>query len=111
LDSLPPSKLVMDDWKRTYSNSEVRPVSVPWFWEHYDPTGYSLWIAEHKFPEENEKTFKTCNLVGGWLQRLDPLRKYGFGSVIIFGDEPRLEIGAVWLFRGLEVPEEVIYIL
>jgi len=107
LESLPPSKFVMDDWKRSYSNNDIRGVALPWFWENLDEQGYSLWFAENKYPEENTKVFMTCNLVSGWIQRLDPLRKYGFGSVIIFGEEPRLEIGSVWLFRGLDVPEEM----
>jgi len=107
LESLPPSKFVMDDWKRCYSNNDVRGVALPWFWENLDEEGYSIWFAENKYPEENTKVFMTCNLVGGWIQRLDPLRKYGFGSVIIFGEEPKLEIGSIWLFRGLDVPEEM----
>jgi elongation factor 1-gamma len=49
----------------------------------------------------------TSNLVGGFLQRMDKLRKYGFGSLLIFGEEPKLEIGGVWLFRGTELPEEL----
>jgi len=49
----------------------------------------------------------TCNLIGGWIQRLDKLRKYGFGSLAIFGQEPTLEIQGVWLFRGQEPPEEM----
>ena len=53
----------------------------------------------------------TSNLIGGWLQGLDPLRKYGFGSLGIFGDENKegetFEIHAVWIFRGQEVPFEM----
>lgn len=49
----------------------------------------------------------TSNLIGGWFQRLDKLRKYGFGSVLIFGAEPELSISGVWLFRGKAIPEEM----
>jgi len=49
----------------------------------------------------------TCNLVSGFLQRLDKLRKYGFGTVMIHGKEPALEISGVWLFRGKEIPTEM----
>lgn len=104
LDALPPSKFVMDEWKRTYSNEDTLTKAIPWFWENYDPEGYSIWFADYKYNDELEKTFMTCNLVGGFIQRLDPLRKHGFGSIIIFGEDPKLEIGSCWLFRGQEVP-------
>jgi len=49
----------------------------------------------------------TCNLVGGFFQRLDKVRKYAFGSVVIFENEAGQQISGVWLFRGHEVPAEV----
>jgi elongation factor 1-gamma len=108
LDALPPSKLNFDEWKRTYSNEETRSVAIPWFWEHFDPEGYSLYFADYKYNHELEKVFMTCNLLGGFIQRLDKLRKYGFGSMIIFGEEPNLEIKTCWMFRGTTIPQEMI---
>jgi len=107
LDDLPPSKFIMDEWKRTYSNKDIRKEAIPWFWENLDKEGYSVWFAEYKYNNECEKLFMTCNLIGGFSQRLDKLRKYGFGSLIIFGEEPKLEISTCWLFRGLNVPLEM----
>jgi len=107
LDSLPPSKLVMDDWKRTYSNEDTRSVAIPWLWEHFDKEGYSFWHADYKYNAELTKTFMTANLVSGFLQRLDKLRKYAFGSLIIFGEDGGLQVSGVWLFRGLNIPEEM----
>jgi len=107
LDQLPPSKLVMDEWKRMYSNNDTRSVAMPWFFEHYDASGYSLWFCRYKFPEELEVVFKTANLVGGFLQRLDKLRKYGFGSTLIFGEDGALDIEGAWLVRGTVVPAEL----
>jgi len=107
LDDLPKSKLDMEEWKRTYSNNGTRDVALPWLWEHFDAEGYSLWYSDYKFNDECQKLFMTANLLGGFVQRLDRLRKYGFGSLAIFGEEPKLEVGAVWLFRGLAVPEEM----
>jgi elongation factor 1-gamma len=108
LDSLPPSKFVMDDWKRVYSNEDTRGKAIPWFWENYDSEGYSVYFGDYKYNDECKKTFMTANLLGGFIQRLDKLRKYGFGSLIIFGDEPNLEVTVVFLFRGKEVPAEMV---
>jgi len=107
LDSLPKSKMDMDEWKRTYSNNGTRDVALPWLWENFDPEGYSFWVSEYKYNEECQKLFMTANLLSGFIQRLDKLRKYGFGSLAIFGEEPKLQVACVWLFRGAEVPEEM----
>jgi len=107
LDLLPPSKLDMDEWKRTYSNKDIRQEALPWFWEHFDPEGYSIWFSNYKYNSELSKLFMTNNLVGGFLQRLDKLRKYGFGNLLIFGEEPSLEVAGCWLIRGSVLPEEL----
>jgi len=108
LDMLPPSKLNLDEWKRTYSNKETRTEALPWLFQNLDLEGYSLWFCEYKYNDELEQVFKTCNLLNGFFQRLEKLRKYGFGSMCIFGTEPgHLSISGVWLFRGKEVPAEM----
>jgi elongation factor 1-gamma len=107
LDLLPPTKLDLDEWKRTYSNNPILSVAMPWFWEHYDPEGWALWISDYKYNSELNKMFMTSNLVGGFLQRMDKVRKYGFGSLLIFGEEPSLQIGGLWMFRGTELPDEL----
>jgi len=107
LDSLPPSKFIMDEWKRQYSNNDTRPVAMPWFWQNLDKEGYSIWFCDYKYNDECEKVFMTCNLLGGWIQRLDKVRKYAFGSLCIFGQEPKLQVAGCWLFRGQEIPQEM----
>jgi len=107
LDLLPPSKFILDEWKRTYSNEDTATKAIPWLWSNLDKEGWSLWLGDYKYPNENEVLFKTLNLVGGFVQRLEGLRKYGFGTIVIFGQEPRLEIGCCMLVRGLEMPEEL----
>jgi elongation factor 1-gamma len=108
LDFLPPSKFILDEWKRTYSNEDTRGTAIPWFWNNLDKEGYSIWFSDYKYNEELEKTFMTANLISGFLQRLDKLRKYAFGSLIIFGEEPKLSVSGVWVFRGKEIPEEML---
>jgi len=108
LDFLPASKMNLDEWKRTYSNKETRTEALPWFFQNLDLEGYSLWFCEYKYNNELEAVFKTCNLLNGFYQRLEKLRKYGFGSMCIFGNEGgNLSISGVWLFRGKEVPAEM----
>jgi len=108
LDLLPPTPFVLDEWKRFYSNAEsTKNDAMPWFWEHYDPAGWSLWLSDYKHNEENTVLFQTCNLAGGYCQRLEELRKYGFGSILILGEKAPYEISCCWLVRGQEIPPEL----
>ncbi|XP_065870667.1 elongation factor 1-gamma-like [Euphorbia lathyris] len=110
LDLLPPSKMILDDWKRLYSNTKTnfREVAIKGFWEMYDPEGYSLWFCDYKYNDENTVSFVTLNKVGGFLQRMDLARKYAFGKMLIIGSSPPFKVKGLWLFRGQEVPQFVI---
>ncbi|MBO8589854.1 hypothetical protein INN88_14770, partial [Staphylococcus aureus] len=55
LDLLPPSTMILDEWKRLYSNTKTnfREVAIKGFWDMYDPEGYSLWFCDYKYNDEN----------------------------------------------------------
>ncbi|KAI7725673.1 hypothetical protein M8C21_000274 [Ambrosia artemisiifolia] len=110
LDLLPPSKMVLDDWKRLYSNTKTnfREVAIKGFWDMFDPEGYSLWFCTYKYNDENTVSFVTMNKVGGFLQRMDLARKYAFGKMLIIGNEPPFKVKGLWLFRGQEIPKFVM---
>ncbi|XP_010030200.2 elongation factor 1-gamma [Eucalyptus grandis] len=110
LDLLPPSKMILDEWKRLYSNTKTnfREVAIKGFWDMYDPEGYSLWFCDYKYNDENTVSFVTLNKVGGFLQRMDLARKYAFGKMLVIGSEAPFKVKGLWLFRGQEVPQFVI---
>ncbi|KAF1002700.1 elongation factor 1-gamma 3-like [Apium graveolens] len=110
LDALPPSKMILDEWKRLYSNTKTnfREVAVKGFWDMYDPEGYSLWFCNYKYNEENTVSFVTMNKVGGFLQRMDLARKYAFGKMLVIGSQPPYKVQGLWLFRGKEIPKFVM---
>jgi len=108
LDLLPPTPFDLEEWKRTYSNAaSTKGDAMPWFWEKFDAAGWSLWFGDFKHNEDNTVLFQTCNLVGGYAQRLESLRKYGFGNILILGEEGPFEITCAFLVRGLEIPPEL----
>ena len=79
---LPKSAFVLDEWKRTFSNAKPNyHASMAWFWEHHDAAGYTLWLQKYRYNDENKKDFMTSNLVGGFIQRSEEMRKYAFGFV------------------------------
>ncbi|KAJ6846579.1 elongation factor 1-gamma 2-like [Iris pallida] len=110
LDLLPPSNMILDDWKRLYSNTKTnfREVAIKGFWDMYDPEGYSLWFCDYKYNDENTVSFVTMNKVGGFLQRMDLARKYAFGKMLVIGSEPPFKVKGLWLFRGNEIPKFVM---
>jgi len=107
LDSLPPSTFIMDEWKRVYSNNDTRPTAINWFWEHFDPEGYSIWRVDYKYNDELAKVFMSSNLIGGFFNRLERARKYAFGSLVVLGEDNANSIAGYFVIRGQEIPEEV----
>ena len=65
--AMPKGTFVMDDWKKVYSNEDTAKVAIPYFFENFDPTCYSVWYGEYKFPEELKMAFMSCNLITGFF--------------------------------------------
>ncbi|KAF7458119.1 putative elongation factor 1-gamma [Cryptosporidium felis] len=110
LDSLPPTSMNMDEWKRVYSNTkDLRGVAMPWLSQNFDYKGYSFYYMKYnKLPDELDVAFRASNMVGGFLQRLDNnFRKYSFGVINIVGQGNEFDYQGVFMFRGLEIPEEM----
>ncbi|OCT54747.1 Elongation factor 1-gamma 2 [Cladophialophora carrionii] len=102
LESLPKPTLILDDWKRKYSNEDTRSVALPWFWEHYKPEDYSLWKLDYKYNDELTLTFMSSNLIGGFFNRLEASRKYLFGAASVYGQSNDSIIQGAFMVRGDE---------
>ena len=101
-DLLPKGTFVIDEFKRSYSN-EDESVSIPFFWEKFDPANYSIWYCEYKYNNELTKVFMSCNLIAGLYQRLDKMRKQSFASMCLFGEDNNSTISGVWFWRGQDL--------
>eukprot|EP00750_Incisomonas_marina_P001634 INCI1141.1.p2 GENE.INCI1141.1~~INCI1141.1.p2 ORF type:complete len:430 (+),score=77.98 INCI1141.1:88-1290(+) len=120
LDLLPKSSFVLDDWKRTYSNSTTDYFkSMDWFWPNFDKEGWSIWFQEFNHNDENTKDFIVCNKIEGYVQRTIGIQKYAFGVMQMLDTFERLgyyTVAGVWLIRGQDIkpmldvnPESSIY--
>ncbi|OMJ24608.1 Elongation factor 1-gamma [Smittium culicis] len=107
LDLLPKSSFNLEDWKRFYSNNDTIPTAMDYFWQHFDPVGYSIWKVEFKYNEENTLIFMSNNLVGGFFNRLERARKYAFGVMLTMGVDNDNIIGGYFVIRGQEIPFEI----
>jgi len=109
LGQLPASPFNLEKWKTVYANTvPSRPDALNFFWQNFDPQGYCLYFFTYKFPEECNVDFKTSNLFGGFLQRLDVVKhlaRYSLCSTVILKKQ-FFHIYGVWLFRGAEIPPE-----
>ncbi|KAK2873698.1 hypothetical protein FQN49_002159 [Arthroderma sp. PD_2] len=102
LESLPKPSMILDDWKRKYSNEETREVAMPWFWENYNAEDYSLWKVDYKYNNELKMTFMSNNLIGGFFARLEGSRKYIFGAASVYGKTNDSVIQGAFVIRGQE---------
>lgn len=98
----------LENWKRFYSNNPVRPTGLTYFWGTFDPEGYSAWRVTYKYPESLKMIFMTCNLITGLFNRMDHLRKIAFGIMSIFGESNNNQIEGVFIFKGQELPAELM---
>merc|ERR1739848_792888 len=79
-EKMPKGNFDLEEWKRFYSNND-EPESVAWFWEHFDHENYSIWRGDYKYNDELTMVFMSCNLIGGFFQRLDKLNKNAFATM------------------------------
>jgi elongation factor 1-gamma len=100
LDKTSPSAFKGDTWKKHYSNDEYVD-SFNWLWENIDLDGWSIWHADYKYNEENEKMFMVANLMGGFVQRSGEIRKWAFGTMAALGEEgSEIVVRGMWLIRS-----------
>merc|ERR1712168_758223 len=99
----PKSSFNLDEFKRVYSNEDIKTKAIPYFWENFDKENFSIWMCEYQYPEDLGMTFQSENLITGMYQRLDKLNKNAFASVGLFGKSRNSQIQGVWIWRGSEL--------
>ena len=101
LDRTNPSPFVMDTWKKTYSNCSDYKDAMNSFWSTVDPAGWTLFRGDYKYNEECKVLFMTSNLIAGFIQRTEEIRKWLFGTLTIRGVEgEQMKVTAYFLIRG-----------
>ncbi|KLO17779.1 elongation factor 1-gamma [Schizopora paradoxa] len=105
LDLLPKSTFNLEDWKRFYSNNEVRGPggSLEWFYNNFDKEGFSIWRVDYKYGKELTETFMSSNLIRGFFTRLEGSRKYLFGYLCVLGVKNDSLISGVFICRGKDI--------
>ena len=108
LDLLPPTTLVLDDFKRDFLNTTDKRAALDRFWSKYDNNGWSFWFMQYQnLPSEGKILFKTVNSASFFLQKLDTFRKYTFAVYGVYGVEGDYVCRGVFMWRGTEIPQEV----
>lgn len=87
LKKLPKSGMILDAWKKVYSNAgksqEGKESVMDEFVKTFDAGGWGVWKCDYNYDDDNKKLWMTGNLVNGFCERFDELRKYMFGTVQI----------------------------
>jgi len=90
------------------TNAPNKKDAIQFLFDNFDYEGFSVWhIHYDKCEGEGVKLFLTSNSVGGFLQRLEHFRKYCYGVLGVYGEEPNLEINGLMMWRGTEIAFEV----
>ncbi len=103
MDKEKPSPFVMDTWKKVYSNCHGDYAgAMAEFWKTFDANGWSIYRGDYQYNEENKVLFMTSNLIAGFIQRTEEIRKWLFGTLTIRGDEvaKNMKITGYFLIRG-----------
>lgn len=100
---MPKPKFNFDEFKRIYSNEDTISKAIPYFWNSFDKENCSIWLCEYKYSNELTQIFKSCNLIGGFFQRLDTLRKNAFASMCVFGENDNNTVAGLWVWRGQDL--------
>jgi len=105
MDTTSPTPFVMDAWKRCYSNCQGDyEAAMKTFWETVDLNGWSIWRGDYMYNEECKVLFMTSNLIAGFIQRTDEIRKWLFGTMTIRGVEgENMKITCYYLIRGQDI--------
>lgn len=103
LELLPKSAFNLDEWKRHYSNTKPHIEAMPWFWEKMDREGWSLWKQDYNYDAENTRDYATSNLVGGFIQRAEEMRRWAFGQMYVLNATAPYAVKGMWLLRGQDI--------
>lgn len=101
--NVPPTPFDFDAFKRCYSNNDTVSVALPYFWEKFDKSTMSIWHCIYNYPQDLKMIFMTSNLVGGFIQRIEKMRKFSFGSMCVLGEDNKNQISGVWFWRGQDL--------
>ena len=104
----PDTNLNLMNFKTYFINEPDHEKALAKFWEEFKEGEWSLWHLKYiKYPGEGEKVYRTNNLLRTFLDRLEQIRKHIFGTHVIIGDEPNLDIEGLWLIRGNELFSQI----
>jgi len=93
MNALPKSPMILDVWKKLYSNTKDKASVMQQFYDMYDKEGWTVYATKYNYDDDNTILWQTSNLVTGFIQRCDPLRKYAFGTVQILANPGTEETG------------------
>lgn len=101
MDKEKPTPFVMDTWKKCYSNASDYHQAMETFYTMFDADGWSIWRGDYKYDDEVKVLFMTSNLIAGFIQRTEEIRKWLFGTLTIRGVEGgEMHVTSYFLIRG-----------
>lgn len=89
--------------KSIYETEDLEASVLPYFYDNFDADGFSIWLAEYRYPKDLGVMFQSEALVHGMFQRLESMRSHAFGIVGLFGRSRGAQIQGLWIWKGKEL--------
>ena len=72
------------------------------FWKTFDSKGWTMFRGDYMHDDEHTQLFMVGNLIGGFIQRTEEIRKWLFGTMTIRGTESpiNMKVTAYYIIRG-----------
>ena len=110
LDKTAPSKLNLYDFKTFFVNhKDRRGEGLKFFFDNFRNEDFTIYHCVYEmYAGEGEVLYQTLNMLNGFMQRIDHFRKHALAMHAVLGEEPKLSIEGVWMFRGKGIPQQMI---
>ncbi|KRW98880.1 Translation elongation factor EF1B, gamma chain, conserved [Pseudocohnilembus persalinus] len=95
------------NFKNFIVNEKNKQKGVNEFWKQFDHKSYSIWhLKYNKIEGEGEILYQTSNLKDAFQQKCEIYKLNAFGTFGVYGEEGNYQIEGVWVWKGLEIPEQ-----
>jgi hypothetical protein len=81
--------------------SELILIPQESFYQTFDSAGWSVFRGDYKYNDECKVLFMTSNLIAGFIQRTEEIRKWLFGTLTIRGVEGCFSFSSIVLPQAL----------
>ena len=99
----------LDEFKKGIISNKNKEEVMKKFWEEINLEEYSLWWLDYQNTDEEGKNLEySVNIKNSFMKEMEKFRDKCFGIHGVYGSEGDYKIRGLWLWKGKDVPKEII---